>query len=174
MTIAKKHKAKFGANTQLITLSAVFAALTYAMTAFIHIPTAKGYIHIGDAVVFMAASLLPTPYAMASAAVGAALSDALSGYWIWVPATLVIKALTAAAFTSKKQKIICRRNILALWAALLLCVVGYGLYGGAVIYGSLKAGFIDAPGNILQTGASALVYISLGAAMDRSGIKHKI
>ena len=174
MTTVKKQRSGLGVNTKLITICAFFAAMTYVMTAFIHIPSAKGYIHIGDSMVFTAASLLPTPYAMASAAVGAALSDALSGYWIWVPATLVIKALTAAAFTSKKQKILCRRNILALLVALLLCVVGYGLYGGAVIYGSLKAGFIDAPGNILQTGASALVYISLGAAMDRSGIKHKI
>ena len=129
MTIAKKHKAKFGANTQLITLSAVFAALTYAMTAFIHIPTAKGYIHIGDAVVFMAASLLPKPYAMAAAAIGASFSDMLSGYWIWVPATFIIKAVTVLAFTSKKSRILCKRNFTALVPALVLCVGGRRLCG---------------------------------------------
>ena len=174
MTIAKKHKAKFGANTQLITLSAVFEALTYAMTAFIHIPTAKGYIHIGDAVVFMAASLLPKPYAMAAAAIGASFSDMLSGYWIWVPATFIIKAVTVLAFTSKKSRILCKRNFTALVPALVLCVGGYGLYSGLVIYGSLPAGFVDAPANLIQTAASAAVYIALSATLDKSGIKKRI
>ena len=174
MTTVNKEKTKISVNTRLITLSAVFAAMTYALTAFLHIPTAKGYIHIGDAVIFIAASLLPKPYAMASAAIGASLSDALSGYWIWVPATFVIKALTALAFTSKKPKMLCARNFTALVPALVLCVGGYALYSGLVIYGSLPAGFVDAPANAFQTAASAAVYISLGAAMDKSGIKKKI
>ncbi len=174
MTTVNKEKTEINVNTRLITLSAVFAAMTFALTMFVHIPTAKGYIHIGDAVIFIAASLLPKPYAMASAAIGASLSDALSGYWIWVPATFVIKALTALAFTSKKPKMLCARNFTALIPALVLCVGGYGLYSGLVIYGSLPAGFIDAPANLFQTAASAAVYISLGAAMDKSGIKKKI
>ena len=174
MTTVNKEKTKISVNTRLITLSAVFAAMTYALTAFLHIPTAKGYIHIGDAVIFIAASLLPKPYAMASAAIGAALSDALSGYWIWVPATFVIKALTALAFTSKKPKMLCARNFTALIPALVLCVGGYGLYSGLVIYGSLPAGFIDAPANLFQTAASAAVYIALSATLDKSGIKKKI
>lgn len=174
MTTVNKEKTKINVNTRLITLSAVFAAMTYALTAFLHIPTAKGYIHIGDAVIFIAASLLPKPYAMASAAVGASLSDALSGYWIWVPATFVIKALTALAFTSKKPKMLCARNFTALIPALVLCIGGYGLYSGFVIYGSLPAGFIDAPANLFQTAASAAVYIALSATLDKSGIKKKI
>lgn len=174
MTTVNKEKTKISVNTRLITLSAVFAAMTYALTAFLHIPTAKGYIHIGDAVIFIAASLLPKPYAMASAAIGASLSDALSGYWIWVPATFVIKALTALAFTSKKPKMLCARNFTALIPALVLCVGGYGLYSGLVIYGSLPAGFIDAPANLFQTAASAAVYIALSATLDKSGIKKKL
>ncbi|MBQ8120070.1 MAG: TIGR04002 family protein [Ruminococcus sp.] len=174
MTTVNKEKTKINVNTRLITLSAVFAAMTYALTAFLHIPTAKGYIHIGDAVIFIAASLLPKPYAMASAAIGASLSDALSGYWIWVPATFVIKALTALAFTSKKPKMLCARNFTALIPALVLCVGGYGLYSGLVIYGSLPAGFIDAPANLFQTAASAAVYIALSATLDKSGIKKKL
>ena len=174
MTTVNKEKTKISVNTRLITLSAVFAAMTYALTAFLHIPTAKGYIHIGDAVIFIAASLLPKPYAMASAAIGASLSDALSGYWIWVPATFVIKALTALAFTSKKPKMLCARNFTALVPALVLCVGGYALYSGLVIYGSLPAGFVDAPANAFQTAASAAVYIALSATLDKSGIKKKI
>lgn len=174
MITAQKHRPSVNSNTKLITLSALFAAMTFALTAFIHIPTAKGYIHIGDAAVFIAASLLPKPYAVASAAIGACLSDAISGYWIWVPATLLIKGLTALAFTCTKSRIINPRNLTALLPAVVLCVGGYGLYSGLFIYGSLPAGFIDAPANLFQTAASAAVYIAFGLTLDKSGLKKKI
>ncbi len=169
-----KTKALSKADLRLITLSALFAAMTFVMTAFIHIPTAKGYVHIGDAVIFIAASLLPKPYAVCAASIGASLSDALSGYWIWVPATMLIKGLTVLSFTSKKPKMICVRNIAALLPALILCVGGYGLYSGTVIYGSLPAGFIDAPFNAFQTAASAVVYIVLSLTIDKTGLKKKL
>lgn len=171
LTVGQKTRPHI--NTKLITLSALFAAMTFALTAFVHIPTAKGYVHIGDAVIFISACLLPKPYAMASAAIGASLSDALSGYWIWVPATFLIKMLTVLAFTSK-GRIVCRRNIIAVIPALVLCVCGYGFYSAAVIYGSLPAGFVDAPANAFQTVASAAVFVSLGLTMDKAGIKKKV
>ena len=159
---------------RLITLTAVFAALIYVLTAFLHVPTIKGYVHIGDAAVFLAAAVLPTPYAAAAGAIGAGLSDALSGYFIWVPATIVIKALTTLAFTSKGEHIINARNIAALIPALVLCVGGYGLYSGLVIYHSLAAGFADAAANTVQIAASAIVFALLGTALDRTGAVKKI
>ncbi len=174
MTFAKAKVKTKNSKATLITFSALFAAMTYVMTAFVHVPTAKGYIHIGDAVIFIAASMLPKPYAICAASIGAALSDALSGYWIWVPATLLIKGLTVLAFTSKKPKMLCVRNIAALLPALALCVGGYGLYSGLVIYGSLPAGFLDAPANTFQTAASAAVYIVLSLTLDKAEIKKKL
>ena len=174
LTTTGKTKTALAVNIRLLTLTAIFAAMTFAVTAFVHIPTAKGYIHIGDAVIFIAACLLPKPYAIAAAAIGGSLSDAVSGYWIWVPATLVIKGLTVLAFTAKKPKIICARNLAALLPALVLCVGGYGLYSGLVIYGSLPAGFVDAPANLFQIAASAAVFIALGMTMDKAGIKKKM
>ena len=167
MTTVRKERTNKSANVKLITLTAIFAAMTYVLTAFLHIPTAKGYIHIGDAVIFIAACILPKPYAAASAAIGASLSDALSGYWIWVPATMLIKALTVLAFTSKKPNVVNARNLTALFPALVLCVGGY-------VYGSLPAGFIDAPANLFQTAASAAVYVAFGLTLDKSGLKKKI
>ena len=168
MTTVRKERTNKSANVKLITLTAIFAAMTYVLTAFLHIPTAKGYIHIGDAVIFIAACILPKPYAAASAAIGASLSDALSGYWIWVPATMLIKALTVLAFTSKKPNVVNVRNLTALIPALVLCVGGYGLYSGLLIYGSLPAGFIDAPANLFQTAASAVVIISMTISIKNS------
>ena len=174
MTTVNGQRTKNAVNIRLITISAIFTAMIYTLTAFVHIPTAKGYVHIGDAVIFIAACLLPKPYAVASAALGASLSDALSGYWIWVPATLVIKGLTVLAFTSKSRKIMCKRNLIALIPALVLCVIGYALYSGFVIYGSLPAGFLDAPANVFQTVASSAVFIVLSMTMDKAGIKKKL
>lgn len=158
----------------LITFSALFAAMIYVLTAFVHVPTAKGYIHIGDAFIFIAASMLPKPYAVCAASIGACLSDALSGYWIWVPATALIKGLTVLAFTSKKPKMLCKRNLAALLPALVLCVGGYGLYSGLIIYGSLPAGFLDAPANTFQTIASAAIYVVLSLTLDKVEIKKKV
>lgn len=158
----------------LITFAALFTAMIYVLTAFVHVPTAKGYIHIGDAIIFIVASLMPKPYAVFAASVGASLSDALSGYWIWVPATMLIKGLTVLAFTAKKPKMLCARNFIALVPALILCVGGYGLYSGLFIYGSLPAGFLDAPANVFQTVASAAVYIVLSLTFDKAELKKKL
>lgn len=163
-----------GKQIRLIALTGLFMAVIYVLTAYLHIPTTKGYIHIGDGIIFLAASILPAPYAVAAASIGGALSDALSGYWIWVPATLMIKGLTALFFTSKRAKILCARNYAALLPALILCVAGYGFYSGLVIYGSLAMGFADAAANFVQTAASSVLFIAAGAAFDRAGIKKRI
>ena len=50
----------------LLVLSALFAAMITVMTAFLfHIPIGVngGYLHFGDALIYLAASMLPTPYA---------------------------------------------------------------------------------------------------------------
>ena len=54
-------------------VTALFAAMICLTTAYLfHIPvgTAGGYIHLGDAFIYLAAAFLPTPYAMAAAGIG--------------------------------------------------------------------------------------------------------
>ena len=61
--------------------AALFAAVITLTTAYLlHIPVPTGYVHLGDAFVYLAAPLLPAPYAVAAAANGvvyAALARAL-------------------------------------------------------------------------------------------------
>lgn len=90
----------------LLVLSALFAAMITVMTAFLfHIPIGVngGYLHFGDALIYLAASMLPTPYACIAAAVGAGLADIVSGAPIWAPFTLVIKACIALLLPLKKK-----------------------------------------------------------------------
>lgn len=58
-----------------MTITALFAAAIAVMTAYLlHIPIPGGYVHIGDSLIYLAASLLPLPYAVAAAAIGAGLA----------------------------------------------------------------------------------------------------
>lgn len=165
-------------------LAALFAAMVYVMTAFVHIPTHQGYVHIGDGIIYLAASILPLPYAIGAAAIGAGLSDYLSGYVLWVLPTMIIKALTAAVFTNKKETIINKRNLIGIIPAIIICVVGYFLAGALLAYFSstdgitIQAAFIaslaDIPSNILQGVGSAALFVFLGTALDKTGVKRLI
>lgn len=152
---------------------AIFAAVIYVFTAYLHVPSFNGYTHIGDGFLYLAASLLPTGYAAAAGAVGAGLADLLSGYSIWVPATLVIKALTACFFTSRAPSFLCRRNLWALLPAAALCGAGYYLYECAIT-GNFAAPAAGIPGYLIQSALSSLVYLALGRALDRAGIKGRL
>ena len=116
-TVQVKNSTK---HIQLICVTGLFAAMIYVLTAWLHIPTGAGYTHAGDGLIYLAASMLPTPYAMAAGAIGAGLADGLSGFVVWLPGTIVIKAITALCFSRKTEKIICVRNLLGIIPALVI------------------------------------------------------
>lgn len=70
---------KSSKNLRCGVAAAMFAALTCVLTMFIKIPImgGQGYIHPGDMVIYLAASILPLPFAAAGAAIGGALADIL-------------------------------------------------------------------------------------------------
>lgn len=83
-------------KTRKMIFSALFAALTCVGTMIIKIPTpTNGYIHPGDGFVLLSGLLLGPVWGALAAGVGSALSDLIGGYFIYVPATFLIKALTA-------------------------------------------------------------------------------
>lgn len=148
-----------------LVLAAFFAAIITVFTAFLfHIPIKIGantaYLHFGDAFMFFAASLLPTPYAVAAAGIGGGLADLLCGGAEWIPFTVIIKILVALIFTSKSKKILCKRNILALFTALLITVGGYYL-AEALIFGNWVSPVLSIVGNVVQISGSAVLYILL-------------
>ena len=167
MRIMKKDKIKF------MCLAGVFTALVFVVTAYLHIPINNGYIHIGDGIIYLAACLLPLPYGLAVGAGGALLADCLTGFAIWAPASVIIKALTTLLFSSKKDKIINLRNSLVLIPAAILCVGGYYLYE-ALIYGNFTAPLFSIPSNITQSIASSIFFVVVGITMDKMNVKSKL
>ena len=57
-TVQVKNSTK---HIQLICVTGLFAAMIYVLTAWLHIPTGAGYTHAGDGLIYLAASMLPTP-----------------------------------------------------------------------------------------------------------------
>ena len=52
-----KAISKSGNTAKTIALSAMFAALVMVTTAFIKVPTPLGYVHAGDSIVYLSASV---------------------------------------------------------------------------------------------------------------------
>ena len=155
-----------------LTLTALFAALICVMTFVIHVPLgAGGYVHLGDGFIYLAAAFLPTPYAMAAAGVGAALADLFAGFPIYLPFTMVIKALMVLPFTAKKETVLCVRNVIATVTAGVICTVGYYLTD-VLLYGSWVAPLASLfMGSLAQSGAAVVLFLACGALLDRVHMK---
>ena len=164
-----------------IVLTGLMAAMVCVATTFLHIPiVGGGYVHMGDTVIYLAAALLPTPYAVAAAAVGAGLADVLVAP-MWAPFTVAIKAVMAFAFTHKKERLLCGRNA---WATLIaggVGVLGYyiaevvilWLSGGALATAGVAA-VAAVPFNAMQEVAGGVAFLLLAAALDRLEIKKRL
>ena len=160
-------------NTKLICITGIFSALVFVITAYLHIPTYNGYVHCGDGVIFIAASILPMPYSIVVGVLGAMLADLLTGFAIWAPGSMIIKGLLALLFTCKSNKILTKRNLVMLLPAALISAAGYCLYE-ALITGSFIASLSGIPGSIIQAVASSILFVVAGLAMDKYNIKKKL
>ena len=136
-------------KTFKLVLAALFAALTTVATMFIQIPTLKGYIHLGDCFVILSGILLGPFYGACAAGIGSMLADVISGYLIFAPATLVIKALAAAfcAIVWKKLSGFSKSSILKV--ALSACCAAITVVAGYFVFEIFYEGFPAAVGEIL-------------------------
>ena len=148
--------------------SAVFAAIIFVATSYLKVPLpVMGYVHLGDGIIFLAATLLPMPYAIIAAAIGASFADLMAGYSQYILATFILKALTAACFSSGKGKSLSFRNLTAIIPAIIINVGGYYLYE-ALLYKSLVAPLVSIPFNAVQSVCGAIIFVLLGAVIDKN------
>nr|WP_079425850.1 ECF transporter S component [Clostridium oryzae] len=171
----KKQKSSVFSVRDLV-FTSLMAALIFIATFIIQIPTPnKGYIHLGDTMVFVAAVLLGKKKGFAAAAIGMMLADLASGYATWAPFTFIIKgvmALIAASIALRgeyngENPI---NNVFAFTVAGIWMIVGYYFAGAAIMYlisgteSSLAAALIastaDVLGNIIQA-ASGIILASI-------------
>ena len=154
---------------QTLVLTALMTALCAVMTMVIKIPSPMGgYFNLGDCAVLLSAWLLGPVWGAAAAGLGSALS-ALLGYPLYAPATLMIKALMAAAVGSlfswgrSRQRDAAFLRLTGGAAAEAIMVAGYFVFEAAVLGMGLGAA-ANIPINIAQgvVGvASAFVVMTL-------------
>lgn len=160
--------------TQKLVFAALLAALTCVATVIIKIPSPlKGYLNLGDCVVLTAGWLLSPLYGFLAAGLGSALADLFSGYFVYVPATFLIKGLMALAAWCTYKALNKKINnpvsrIISAVVAELIMIGGYYIFEG-FIYG-FEASLVNMPANAVQ-GVAGLV---LGFALIKILEKTKI
>lgn len=157
-------------NAKLLRIvrTGLMAAMVCLLTALLHIPTPNGYIHCGDAVIYLAAATLPLPYAVAAAAVGGAMADFLSGYAAYILPTFLIKGILAAAFQKVGgEELVSRRKVMACVVCCLITVIGYWA-AAVMLYGNPTAQVLETvPANLMQGVGSALLYFGIARVVKK-------
>lgn len=155
-------------KTKKIVMAALFAALTTVATLItIPVPSmTNGYVNAGDALVILSAFLLGPSWGALAAALGSALTDLFYGYYIYIPATFIIKglmALTAGTILHNSGKKGLLPAVLASIVAELIMLAGYFGYE-ALIYdfaGALGSLFGNAIQAIFGSLAATVLYLAL-------------
>jgi len=141
-------------NLQKLTVAALLAAFTTVATLVIQIPTpTKGYLNLGDCFVNISAWMLGPVWGTAAAGIGSAMADAIGGYWIYVPVTLIIKSLMAFVSYQIYQKLSEKNSfqarITAACTAEIIMILGYAGFE-AVLYGSFATALLGISSNLVQ------------------------
>ena len=143
-------------------IAAMLAALTFAATMAVRIPTpgTNGYIHPGDALVILSGVILGPSNGFLAAGIGSALADLLGGYFVYVPITFLIKgivALSCGLIFQKAGKHPCLRcpAVAAGGIVDILLVAGGYCLCESFLYG-LPAAVAGIPANLIQ-GVSGLI-----------------
>lgn len=168
-------------KTRKIVLTAMFAAIIMVLTTYFQIKTGinDGYVHFGDSMIYLASCLLPAPYAMCAASIGASLSDILSGSAVWAPATAIIKALNVIPFAlmlkhlrkgGNEPNIITKGTVLMSVVSGLITIFGYFVAEG-IMFGFKIAAFASIFRGLIQPVGSAIVFYGVGLALDKAKFK---
>lgn len=159
-------------KTYTLTLTGIFAALITIFTAYIgHVPVGinGGYIHFGDGLIYLAATILPMPYAMLAGAIGGGLADLLTAP-AWTVATVIIKSLIVIPFTNKASTILNKRNIAAPIISYFISATGYYI-AEALLFGTKAALITSFSGSFVQSFGSMIFFLMLGTTLDKFGFK---
>ncbi|MBM7615897.1 ECF transporter S component [Alkaliphilus hydrothermalis] len=160
-------------STQDIALIGLLIALVAVATMAIKVPmpTAQGYIHLGDSMVFLTAVMFGRRKGAIAGGVGSALADLLLGYNQYVIPTLIIKGLmgfiVGAVADQESQGLFNIRNILAFLVGAAVMATGY-MITNIIFYGDVPAALVGLVGDLIQSSMGAVIFIPIGMALKKS------
>lgn len=170
-------------KTYTIVMTAMMTCLVLLTTYTFKIPTPfQGYVHLGDAMIFLSVLVLGRKNGAVAAAFGSALADLLGGYVAFAPWTFVIKGLMALvmgwfiAFMTKKESESLKVfgvpliEIVGMILAGAVMVLGYGV-ADAVLAGNIMTGILSMPANCGQFAAGVVIASILAAALYKTPAK---
>ena len=152
-TMEYQHRGRNSFTTQELVFTALMTALVFVATYLPHIPIPLGYAHLGDAVIFLLALLVPRRTVLFASCIGSALADLLGGFALWIVPTLIIKFVMAEIVyhigrrgreLAPRPRVISALLLSSLWMA-----AAYTL-AGAVLYDSLAAALASFPGLFVE------------------------
>lgn len=146
----------------------------------IPIPFTQGYVNLSDAMIFIAVMILGQRYGAVAAGLGSLLGDLMSGFPMWAPWTLCIKAMMALVFglimdagikKNISHKGFVSIEITGMIVSGLLMTAGYYLAEG-VMYGNWIVAALGIPWNIAQFSVGAALAIALNRALARTSLRN--
>lgn len=146
-----------------IVISGVFAAFVFVATQ-IRIPTAIGYINLGDGVILIA-SFIIGPLAFFPAAIGSSLSDLIAGYAQYIIPTFLIKGLMGfiAGVLLRKSEATVIKKILTGIIAEIIMVAGYFIFESLPFMYGWEAASGSLIFNMIQGIAAVIVFASISS-----------
>ena len=157
----------------LMVQTALFTSLIFVFTRFISVPVVSGYVHFGDALIYICALIIGGPYAVFAAAFGQALADISYGFVNYAIATLFVKSIIAIIFAfagRNSKKLLTKTSLLLTIPAGVIQIGGYFL---ADLLIDRAYAFVDIAGNVIQAAGSAVVFAVFAFALDRLNAKEK-
>ncbi|WDC83893.1 ECF transporter S component [Caloramator sp. mosi_1] len=158
--------------SKIVTLAMAIALVTVC-TMVIRIPSIKGYTNFGDIMIFVVAAVFGRKYGFIAGGLGSMLADLLGGYFIYAPATLIIKGIEGFIFAIVYEKLNQETTIATLIAGLIAAtemMLGYFAFnyymnGYASAIGSLI------PGDLTQGLVSSIVAVPIVIAIKKTKFK---
>ena len=149
----------------------------------IPIPFTQGYVNLSDAMIFMAVIILGVRYGAIAAGMGSLLGDLLSGFAMWAPWSLVIKAGMAVLFglivqaaaskPGRKEsslRVYVSVEILGMIVSGCFMAAGY-FFAEGIMYGTWAYALLGIPWNIAQFLVGTALAVALNAALGRTSLR---
>ena len=170
------------ANTFKIVLTALMMGIIMISILFIRVPIpfTQGYVHLGDAMIFLSVILLGWKYGAIAAAFGGLLGDVIGGFAAWAPWTFGIKGimalilgLTAAAFTKKewvnKSRLLAGESLGMILAGIFMAAAYY--FAEGIMYGIWATPLLGIPWNIGQFAVGMVIALAISQALCKTPAK---
>ncbi len=156
-------------KTKRLALAGQLCGSTLLLTLLsVPLPSGYGYVNLGDAGVFLAASLLPGSLGALAAGMGAALADLILGWAMYAPVTLLVKGLTAflAGLALKRAQ---KGGVPLACLCCLAIPLGYFLYETVLLTAPVAT--VNVPPNALQALIGACLGTLVGKQLKRYLLK---